>query len=169
MAKKTEQIAAKKSTIEQIMDEAERLAVKGFTVGEMAERVGIKRDLAASLIYKCRIRNEIIPIASKFRVANGSRQQVFKFHRRSELGLPFDKQDPKAPVRNLFDFIERYGHDEDWTPKETPKSTIALPGSPEKIEILRRRLEEGKDLWNDDEDVVTAYARCEPMVVRTCQ
>ena len=50
-------------------------------------------------------------------------------------------------VRNVFEAILRYGHDEDFNPEPSGpnifEATDAPAGSPEKIEILRRRIELG--------------------------
>ena len=53
-------------------------------------------------------------------------------------------------VRNVFEAILKYGHDEDFSPDETElfESTDAPAGSSEKIEILRRRVESGDPLWH---------------------
>ncbi len=56
-------------------------------------------------------------------------------------------------VRNVFDAILKYGHDEDFAPEasENFAATDAPAGSPEKIEILRRRVELGLPLWHEDD------------------
>ena len=56
-------------------------------------------------------------------------------------------------VRNVFEAILKYGHDEDFYPEapETFSSTDAPAGSEEKIEILRRRIENGLPLWHDSD------------------
>jgi hypothetical protein len=56
-------------------------------------------------------------------------------------------------VRNVFDAILKYGHDEDFAPEadSTFSPTDAPAGSPEKIEILRRRIELGLPLWHEEE------------------
>lgn len=56
-------------------------------------------------------------------------------------------------VRNVFDAILKYGHDEDFNPEPTAEftSTDAPAGSEEKIEILRRRIELGLPLWHDED------------------
>ena len=53
-------------------------------------------------------------------------------------------------VRNVFEAILKYGHDEDFAPDENPefKATDAPAGSAEKIEMLRRRVELGHPLWH---------------------
>ncbi len=63
-------------------------------------------------------------------------------------------KEPKKP-RNLFEAIIQYGHDEDWTPKGDHRfvGTGAAPGSEEKIEVLRRRVELGFPLWHKDDRV----------------
>jgi hypothetical protein len=55
--------------------------------------------------------------------------------------------------KNVFEAILKYGHDEDWlpSPESDFDSTDAPAGSPEKIEILRKRLELGLPLWHDDD------------------
>lgn len=53
-------------------------------------------------------------------------------------------------VKNVFDAILKYGHDEDFNPEERSdfRPTDAPAGSAEKIEILRRRVEQGLPLWH---------------------
>ncbi len=59
----------------------------------------------------------------------------------------------KTRVRNVFEAILKYGHDEDFTPAETEEflSTSAPAGSRAKIEALRQRVEMGVPLWHDDD------------------
>ena len=56
-------------------------------------------------------------------------------------------------VRNVFEAILKFGHDEDFFPEEREdfQATDAPAGSPEKIEILRSRLEMGQPLWHNDD------------------
>jgi hypothetical protein len=58
-------------------------------------------------------------------------------------------------VRNVFEAILKYGHDEDFFPEETHtfQPTDAPAGSEEKIEILRRRVEMGLPLWHSRDRV----------------
>jgi hypothetical protein len=53
-------------------------------------------------------------------------------------------------MRNVFDAIERYGHDEDYAPSVTTEfhPTEAPAGSPEKLAELARRIELGLPLWH---------------------
>lgn len=56
--------------------------------------------------------------------------------------------------KNVFEAILKYGHDEDWMPEKVRNdfaSTDAPAGSEEKIEILRRRIENGLPLWHDED------------------
>ncbi|MBM4001536.1 MAG: hypothetical protein FJ297_18720 [Planctomycetes bacterium] len=59
-------------------------------------------------------------------------------------------------VRNVFEAILKYGHDEDFVPSDFCEfePTDAPAGSPEKIEVLRQRVESGLPLWhfNDRQD-----------------
>lgn len=56
-------------------------------------------------------------------------------------------------VRNVFEAILKYGHDEDFAPSadENFDATLAPAGSDEKIEELRRRVELGLPLWHQDD------------------
>ena len=58
-------------------------------------------------------------------------------------------------VRNVFDAILKYGHDEDFDPSESAEfsPTDAPAGSQQKIEILRRRVEHGQPLCHDSDRV----------------
>ena len=56
-------------------------------------------------------------------------------------------------VRNVFEAILKYGHDEDFAPDVTEgfDKTDAPAGSTEKIDILRRRVEMGDPLWHNED------------------
>ncbi len=56
-------------------------------------------------------------------------------------------------VRNVFEAILKYGHDEDFVPLESEhfSPTNAPAGSSEKIHALRKRVELGLPLWHDDD------------------
>ena len=56
-------------------------------------------------------------------------------------------------INNVFEAILKYGHDEDFAPSEDNgfESTEAPAGSAEKIEILRRRVEQGQPLWHGED------------------
>ena len=56
-------------------------------------------------------------------------------------------------VSNVFEAILKYGHDEDFVPKENEEfnPTNAPAGSDDKIELLRRRVEGGQPLWHNED------------------
>jgi len=56
-------------------------------------------------------------------------------------------------MRNVFDAIVEFGHDEDFAPTETGEfqPTEAPAGSQEKLEILARRIASGVPLWHPDD------------------
>ena len=60
-----------------------------------------------------------------------------------------------STCKNVFEAILRYGHDEDFVPHEDNEftATDAPAGSPEKIEVLRRRVELGQPLWHGTDRV----------------
>ena len=47
---------------------------------------------------------------------------------------------------NLYEFILIVGDDISFTPKREPKPTDIIPGA-SKVEILRKRVENGDDMW----------------------
>ncbi len=56
-------------------------------------------------------------------------------------------------INNVFEAILKYGHDEDFSPSEENdfSCTDAPAGSAKKIEILRRRVEQGQPLWHGED------------------
>lgn len=56
-------------------------------------------------------------------------------------------------MRNVFEAILENGHDEDFVPTVTDEfePTDAPAGSPEKIEVLARRVMRGEPLWHPDD------------------
>ena len=58
-----------------------------------------------------------------------------------------------SKVNNVFEAILKYGHDEDFAPKKShdSRATQAPAGSNEKIEVMRRRIEQGVPLWHGED------------------
>lgn len=56
-------------------------------------------------------------------------------------------------VRNVFEAILKYGHDEDFHPQASSEfsPTDAPAGSQAKIDVLRKRVELGLPLWHKDD------------------
>ncbi|PHS13236.1 MAG: hypothetical protein COA78_07345 [Blastopirellula sp.] len=56
-------------------------------------------------------------------------------------------------IRNVFDAILKYGHDEDFAPEVDNDfvPTDAPAGSDQKIEIMRNRIEMGQPLWHQED------------------
>ncbi|HWB00524.1 MAG TPA: hypothetical protein VG713_18655 [Pirellulales bacterium] len=56
-------------------------------------------------------------------------------------------------MRNVFSAILEFGHDEDFAPSVTDDfvPTDAPAGSPEKLEILAQRIQQGLPLWHPDD------------------
>ena len=60
----------------------------------------------------------------------------------------------KREIKNVHDSIQFYGDGECWEPStqdDTP--TNDLPGSPEKLDVMRQRLDDGKEIWHDKDRV----------------
>jgi hypothetical protein len=60
---------------------------------------------------------------------------------------------PDPTLKNVFEAILKYGHDEDFAPKSDDafKATQAPAGTREKLEILADRVRRGQPLWHDDD------------------
>ena len=58
-----------------------------------------------------------------------------------------------ARIRNVFEIIELYGHDENFEPHTTDEfvPTNAPAGSKEKLEILAERIQRGMPLWHPED------------------
>jgi hypothetical protein len=56
-------------------------------------------------------------------------------------------------MRNVFEAILKYGHDEDFTPCEHEgfEATEAPAGSKEKLDVLAARVMRGEPLWHPDD------------------
>jgi hypothetical protein len=59
-------------------------------------------------------------------------------------------------AKTIFDALKKYGHDEDYEPKPDALffPTMFWPGSDEKIEVLRQRVEHGLPLWHEQDEQV---------------
>ena len=60
---------------------------------------------------------------------------------------------PDPTLKNVFEAILKYGHDEDFAPKEDEqfKATQAPAGTREKLEVLAERVRNGHPLWHEDD------------------
>jgi hypothetical protein len=60
---------------------------------------------------------------------------------------------PMARIRNVFEIIELYGHDENFEPHTTPEfvPTKAPAGSRQKLDILAERIQRGMPLWHPED------------------
>ena len=56
-------------------------------------------------------------------------------------------------MRNVFDAILEFGHDEDFAPNVTDEfvATSAPAGSTEKLDVMARRIRLGVPLWHPDD------------------
>jgi hypothetical protein len=60
---------------------------------------------------------------------------------------------PMARIRNVFEIIELYGHDENFEPQCTDDfaPTHAPAGSKQKIDVLAERIQRGMPLWHPED------------------
>jgi len=60
---------------------------------------------------------------------------------------------PDPKLKNVFEAILKYGHDEDFAPRKDHefRATQAPAGSREKLEIMAERVRMGQPLWHDED------------------
>ncbi len=60
---------------------------------------------------------------------------------------------PDMKLKNVFEAILKYGHDEDFAPHVDDHfgATQAPAGSREKLEVLAERIRSGHPLWHQDD------------------
>ncbi len=60
---------------------------------------------------------------------------------------------PKPGLRNVFEAILTYGHDEDFVPYVDPDfdKTQAAAGSREKLDVMADRVLRGEPLWHEND------------------
>ncbi len=60
---------------------------------------------------------------------------------------------PDPKLKNVFEAILKYGHDEDFAPATDRnfKQTQAPAGSREKLEVMAERVRSGQPLWHSDD------------------
>lgn len=62
-----------------------------------------------------------------------------------------------AKAKTVLEALTKYGHDEDFEPNANDPlffGTMFSPGSNEKIEVLRQRVELGLPLWHKDDEKI---------------
>ncbi len=60
---------------------------------------------------------------------------------------------PDPKLKNVFEAILKYGHDEDFAPSIDRgfRATQAPAGSREKLDVLAERVRSGYPLWHDED------------------
>jgi len=60
---------------------------------------------------------------------------------------------PQPKLKNVFEAILKYGHDEDFAPRAGRdfRPTEAPAGSRDKLNVLAERVQEGMPLWHEDD------------------
>lgn len=58
-----------------------------------------------------------------------------------------------SEVKNVFEAILKYGHDEDFKPSASVdfKATESPAGSPSKLDVMAERVRSGQPLWHPDD------------------
>lgn len=60
---------------------------------------------------------------------------------------------PDTKLKNVFEAILKYGHDEDFAPRVDDEfsETQAPAGSREKLDVMAERVRMGQPLWHEDD------------------
>jgi hypothetical protein len=132
------------------IEDAERYAVKcgdcGFTSSELAAAYNSTTKHARDLIYEmlgCGFCVET-KLMRRHKTASTS-MRVFIV---STSAVDSIRKDPDKIV-NVMDALAQVGHDEDFQDRPASMPTNEPPGSREKIEVMRGRVERGESLWNE--------------------
>jgi len=64
---------------------------------------------------------------------------------------------------SYFEHMQLYGHDKEFRPRSLPDPTDALPGTPEKLAILRGRLLTGQHLHHPGDPQTIAGSAEQPV------
>ena len=64
-----------------------------------------------------------------------------------------EKKMPDPKLKNVFEAILKYGHDEDFAPSADRdfRATQAPAGSREKLEVMAERVRAGQPLWHESD------------------
>ena len=64
-----------------------------------------------------------------------------------------------ARIRNVFEIIELYGHDENFEPQTSPDfvPTTAPAGSRQTIDVLAERIPRGLPLWHPEDSLDASF------------
>lgn len=129
----------------------QRQGTNGGTSSEVAEHFGVSTVLA-------RTRLEQLCRADKLCKTNNRRQHPTNTNMLNVYMVPeVATNEPielgPGEYRNVYDYIKKRGHDEDFEPKapDYMPAATTLPGSTERIEEYRLRVERGQPIWNDDD------------------
>ena len=57
---------------------------------------------------------------------------------------------------NLFDYLDKWSHDDGFEPVPATDYTHHEPGSAEKVEVLAQRVLNNESLWHDDDKSISA-------------
>lgn len=138
----------------------------GFLISELSAHLCEGKNVTDGIVNRLVTRGNFRSIGSRIvergPLSRGVRVLVYKFVH-DKVPMLEKLANPGKP-RNIFEFIDVFGHDEDWNPKEAGQPTAATPGSREKLDVICSRIENGEDLFHP-KDIRHGYVRCEPMRV----
>lgn len=128
-----------KRTIRMRILESAKNLNRWFTAQEMAELLHGNRNT---------IRGNLADMYVDGDMERGDLHRTSKFNKtylyRASFKKPAEPK-PQALSKNIFQAILQSGHDEDFAHKPATEATGAIPGSREKVEVMRRRVEMGQN------------------------
>lgn len=130
---------------------------KEFTSYDVAKYFGCTRHQARNAIIKSIALGRVRWTGRKIIDVNKGSKNPLSVYVICD-GLPIVKSKKKAKYKNVMDVIVHLGHDEDYKPEPTTFVCVDLPGSLGRIETYRRRVEQGEEIFSED-DVKNGFVR----------
>lgn len=115
--------------------------INGATREDLRKHFGISIIESRIAIKHLMLRKVVHPIGKKV-VSKNAMISIYQFK-------SFDFVPNKKPIVTVRDALEVLGHDEDYEAFIEPMPTFWPAGSPEKIEVMRRRADKGEKIFSD--------------------
>ena len=121
-----------------------------FTSQDLIDKLEMRASLVQTCLSRLQAYGEIVCVGRRRSIVqNWVSCRVYQatdklgIVRRTAKSPVYDKSNV-GTVDNIFKALIVYGHDEDFIDREPESSTNHAPGTPEKIEVMRLRIERGE-------------------------
>ena len=169
-------IAQPRTVWEKVMAFAELRGSKGFTSADAAKYIEAHPHSVAHAVNRCRSRLwlDILRKDSITLVDGKVMRRVCVYvpsaiWRQAKIELA--AHECRTRRHNVAQAILDYGHDEDFRPRGLGEPTQSLIGSQERINVYRRRVEQGFEIWHPEDGKLRVHRPDEaqlPNPIRVC-